>query len=255
MELHSVRSWWISSIAILALGCATATGGPTVAAPSSGAKEVPPLASGPVVEESSVRPGINALYFQPDALEKYTGVLEGERREVVQHRDEIIDAIGLVEGMVVADIGAGTGLFTTEIARRVEDHGAVFGVDIVPAFLDRIRERAKAEQLTNVTVVLGEERVTALEDASVDLAFMCDTYHHIEYPQTYMHSLFRTLRPGGTLVLIDFERIEGKTIPAILSHVRAGKQTVIDEVSQAGFVLESETELLEQNYYLHFRRP
>jgi predicted methyltransferase len=84
---------------------------------------------------------------------------------------------------------------------------------------------------------------------------MCDTYHHIEYPQTYMHSLFRTLRPGATLVLIDFERIEGESLPAILKHVRADKQTVIDEVSQAGFVLESETDLLQQNYYLHFRRP
>ncbi len=242
MKLHWIRSAWIGCITILALGCAAATNRPTVPPPS-------------VVDESSVRPGVNALYFQPDALEKYTAVLEGEHREVVQHRDEIIDAIGLVEGMVVADIGAGTGLSTTEIASRVGGDGLVFGVDIVPAFLDRIRERAKAELLTNVTVVLGEERVTALEDASVDLAFMCDTYHHIEYPQTYMHSLFRTLRPGGTLVLIDFERIEGEASPAILSHVRAGKQTVIAEVSQAGFVLESETELLEHNYYLHFRRP
>jgi ubiquinone/menaquinone biosynthesis C-methylase UbiE len=163
--------------------------------------------------------------------------------------------MGLQEGMVVADIGAGTGLFTAEIAKRVGDKGAVFSVDIVPAFLDRIRERVEAEQLTNVTVVQGAERATALDPASVDLAFMCDTYHHIEYPQTYMHSLFRTLRPGATLVLIDFERIEGESLPAILKHVRADKQTVIDEVSQAGFVLESETDLLQQNYYLHFRRP
>jgi ubiquinone/menaquinone biosynthesis C-methylase UbiE len=255
MNLHWVRSWWIGCVAILALGCAAATSKPTVPTPSSGAEEVLRLAAGPVVDEASVRPGVNALYFQPDALDKYTRVLEGERREVVQYRDEIVDAIGLLEGMIVADIGAGTGLFTTEIARRVGDHGAVFGVDIVPAFLDRIREHVEAEQLTNVTVVRGEEQATALEDASVDLAFMCDTYHHIEYPQTYMRSLFRTLRPGATLVLIDFERIEGKTIPGMLKHVRADKQTVIDEVSRAGFVLESETDLLEQNYYLHFRRP
>jgi ubiquinone/menaquinone biosynthesis C-methylase UbiE len=157
--------------------------------------------------------------------------------------------------MVVADIGAGTGLFTTEIARRVGDQGAVLAVDIVPAFLDRIRGLVEAEQLTNVTVVQGEERATGLEDDSVDLAFMCDTYHHIEYPQTYMRSLFRTLRPGATLVLIDVERIEGETSPATLKHIRADKQTVIEEVSRVGFVLESETDLLEENYYLHFRRP
>ena len=255
MKLHWMRIGWIAPITIVALGCATATNRPTVPPSSSGVAKPPHLEVVPVVDESSVRPGINALYFHPDALDKYTRVLEAEHREVVQYRNQIINAIGLSEGMVVADIGAGTGLFTTEIAKRVGDDGAVFSVDIVPAFLDRIRERVKAALLTNVTVVLGEERATALDDASVDLAFMCDTYHHIEYPQTYMRSLFRTLRPGGALVLIDFERIEGKTTPAILRHVRADKQTVIDEVGQAGFVLESEAELLEHNYYLHFRRP
>jgi len=255
MELPRVRSWWIGVTVILALGCAATASEPMAPAPSSGAEEPARAALSPVVDESSVRPGINAPYFQPNALDRYTGVLEGERREVVQHRDEIIHAMGLQEGMVVADIGAGTGLFTAEIAKRVGDKGAVFSVDIVPAFLDRIRERVEAEQLTNVTVVQGAERATTLDPASVDLAFMCDTYHHIEYPQTYMHSLFRTLRPGATLVLIDFERIEGESLPAILKHVRADKQTVIDEVSQAGFVLEAETDLLQQNYYLHFRRP
>jgi predicted methyltransferase len=63
------------------------------------------------------------------------------------------------------------------------------------------------------------------------------------------------LRPGATLVLIDVERIEGETSPATLKHIRADKQTVIEEVSRVGFVLESETDLLEENYYLHFRRP
>jgi hypothetical protein len=59
----------------------------------------------------------------------------------------------------------------------------------------------------------------------------------------------------STLVLIDFERIEGETNPVIIKHVRAGKETVIGEVSQAGFVFKSETELLDQNYYLRFSRP
>jgi len=239
MKSPPVRAWILCLAAAGTFGCATAASPPTV----------------PAVAETSVRPGINDPYVQPNALDKFTRVLEAETREVAQHRDEIVDAIGLRRGMVVADIGAGTGLFVTEIAKRVGKRGTVFAVDIVPVFLERIRERAKAEGLTNVTAVQGEERATALEPDSVDLAFMCDTYHHIEFPQTYMRSLFRTLRPGATLVLIDFERIEGKTSPGILKHVRAGKQTVIEEAEQAGFVLDSETQLLEQNYYLRFRRP
>lgn len=242
-----------------ALFCAAAcdgAGASQLAAPEiSSGSERTPLAAAPIVEEPSVRQGINAPYFAPDGPERFLRILEAESREVVAHRDQIIDAIGLEEGMVVADIGAGTGLFTAEIARRIGDGGTVVAVDIVPEFVERIREIARAEGLANVKVVLGDERTTALGDTSVDLAFMCNTYHHIEYPQTYMGSLFRTLRPGGRLVLIDFERIEGTTNVATMKHVRAGKQTVIDEVSRAGFVLESEVELLDENYYLHFRRP
>ena len=265
MDLLGLRTVWIGCALIAALGCTAAPAEPTPPPATTGAEEPPDVpvkaeatldvVASPVADEPSVRPGINTAYFRPDALAKYSKILEAESREVVEHRDEIVDAIGLQKGMVVADIGAGTGFFTTEIAKRVGNRGAVFSVDIVPSFLERIRERVNAEKLSNVTVVQGQERATGLKPTSVDLAFMCATYHHIEYPQAYMRSLLQTLRPGGTLVLIDFERIEGKTTPPILKHVRAGKETVIDEVSQAGFVLVSETELLEQNYYLLFARP
>jgi len=242
-------------------GCAARMNEATVPAPVVAVPEVrepvlaEPMVVEPPVEESSVQPGVNEPYFQPGALVRYTRILEAESREVALHRDEIVDAIDLRQGIRVADIGAGTGLFTTEIAKRIGPQGAVFAVDIVPAFLDRIRERIAEEGLHNVTVVQGKERETALEPASIDLAFMCNTYHHLEYPHAYMRSLYRTLRPGATLVLIDYDRIEGETSPAILKHVRADKLTVIDEVQQAGFVLESETDLLQQNYYLSFRRP
>ena len=105
-----------------------------------------------------------------------------------------------------------------------------------------------------MTTVLGGDKSVGLSTASVDLAFMCATYHHIEYPQAYMRSLFRALRPGGTLMLIDFERIEGKTPGWRMRHVRAGKETVIEEVTAAGFVFQSETDLLKENYVLRFIR-
>ncbi|MBW2381843.1 MAG: hypothetical protein JRG70_20310 [Deltaproteobacteria bacterium] len=122
MKSPPVRAWILCLAAAGTFGCATAASPRTV----------------PAVAEASVRPGINAPYVQPDALDKFTRVLEAETREVAQHRDEIVDAIGLRRGMVVADIGAGTGLFVTEIAKRVGKRGAVFAVDIVPVFLERI---------------------------------------------------------------------------------------------------------------------
>ncbi|MEM7436059.1 MAG: methyltransferase domain-containing protein [Myxococcota bacterium] len=209
-----------------------------------------------MADEPSVRPGINQPYFRTDALEKIGAVLEAESREVVERRDAIVEALGLDRATKVADIGAGTGLFTNAMAERVGPDGRVFAVDIVPSFLDRIRERAESAGLTQVTTVLGHERATMLPEGSVDVAFMCDTYHHIEYPQSYLRSLFETIRPGGELILIDFERIEGVTSPRVLAHVRAGKPTVIEEVSQAGFVLVAEVDgLLDENYFLRFARP
>ena len=207
--------------------------------------------------EPSVRPGVNDPYFNEGALQRYTAILEAESREVVEHRDAIVDAIRLRKGMVVADIGAGTGLFTTELARRVGDEGRVLAVDIVPSFLRRIEERVRAQGLSNVRVIEGKERATGLPEASVDVAFLCDTYHHIEFPESYLQSLFDTLRPGGALILVDFERIEGVTHPSLLRHVRAGKGKVIREVTEVGFVLvsEGEADFLEENYFLRFRRP
>ncbi|MGB5522024.1 MAG: methyltransferase domain-containing protein [Polyangiales bacterium] len=262
MRLPPVSSWLLCVAAFASLGCAAGSANP--AAPDD-ANDVAVVASDPAasarfeplpaIEEPSVKPGINDPYFRDDGLDRYTRILESKTREIVQRSSDIVDAIGLEEGMVVADIGAGTGLLTVEMAKQVGQRGMVFAVDIVPAFLDRIRERARAEGLANVIVVRGEERATGLEPSSLDLAFMCDTYHHIEYPQAYMRSLFDTLRPGATLVLVDMKRPEGQSSPAILTHVRAGKAMVIEELEQAGFILTSETGLLEENYYLHFRRP
>jgi ubiquinone/menaquinone biosynthesis C-methylase UbiE len=248
---------WLLSFALAAsLGCAAATANPApkaVVVPGSG--EMDRTEPAPAIEEPSVKPGINDPYFRGDGLDRYTRILESETREIVRRRSDIVDAIGLEDGMVVADIGAGTGLLTTEMAKQVGQMGTVFAVDIVPAFLERIRERARTEGLANIVVVQGQERATGLEPGSLDLAFMCDTYHHIEYPKAYMRSLFQALRPGATLVLVDMKRPEGQSSPAVLEHVRAEKSSVIAEVEEAGFIFGSEIDLLRENYYLRFRRP
>jgi len=236
------------------LSCAAPVANPVAPQPLQAPATEPAVEPVDIAPEASVKPGINDPYFAPEGPERYTRILEANTREIVQRRTDIVEAIGLREGMIAADIGAGTGLLTIDMAELVGPRGTVYAIDIVPAFLDRIRERASAAGLGNVIVVRGEERTTGLKPASLDLAFMCDTYHHIEYPGAYMRSLFRTLRPGGTLVLVDMKRPDGAS-PATLRHVRADKATVIAEVEQAGFVFESETDLLVENYYLRFKRP
>jgi predicted methyltransferase len=86
-----------------------------------------------------------------------------------------------------------------------------------------------------VTPILCREDHSCLPPASVDLVFICDTYHHFEYPQKTMASIHRALRPGGRLIVVDFERIPGRSSGWTLQHVRAGRETVLEELKTAGF--------------------
>ena len=141
--------------------------------------------------------------------------------------------------------------------RAVGPDGRVYAVDISPKFLAHLRARAAREDLARVEVVAGVEDSVELATASVDLAFVCDTYHHFEYPQSTLASLYEAIRPGGSLVIVDFERIPGTSPDWLLEHVRAGKQVFTREIETAGFELEAEltVEGLRDNYVLRFRRP
>jgi len=155
----------------------------------------------------------------------------------------------------VADVGAGTGLFTLLFAQAVQPGGRVYAVDISQAFIEHIRQSAKARGLDNVTAVLTDGTDTNLPDASVDLVYMSDTYHHFEHPGETLRSIRKALRPGGRMVVIDFERIPGVTSPQRIQHVRADKQTAIREIEAAGFRLIEEKKLMRENYFVVFQRP
>ena len=203
----------------------------------------------------SVRPGINDAYMKAKGgdMEGWTESLEGESREVVSSRDAIVSLMRLSKGQVVADVGSGTGLFSSALSDAVGEEGTVVAVDIAPTFLEHVSARMGSEGRTNFIYHLaGATDVGLPSEVKLDVAFMCNVYHHVEYPDLYMPSLGRAMRPGGVLWLVDFRRIEGVTDPGILRHVRAGRETVIDEVTSAGFELVDVPELLEENYVLKF---
>lgn len=205
--------------------------------------------------ETSVRPGINDEYKTTD-VSTWVERFETESREVFRERRKIIAAAEVKAGMCVADIGAGSGIFTTLFSRAVGENGKVIAVDILPSFLDRIRKIAAQEGLSNVSTLLCTERDSMLSPGSIDLAFICDTYHHFEYPKSSLASIRKALKPGGVLVVVDFERIPEKSRPWILTHVRAGKGEVRKEIEDAGFHFldQPPTPFLEENYILRFRR-
>lgn len=207
--------------------------------------------------EASVKPGINEPYLKPDVdVDAFVKRFEVESREIYKNRVAIAVAAGFKAGMHVADVGAGTGLFTEIMARAVGPEGKVYAVDIVPRFIDHLQQRAREKGLTNVTPVLCKEDSVELPEACVDLVFLCDTYHHFEYPKATLASIRRALRPGGQLVVVDFERIPGQSSAWTLEHVRAGKDVVVREIGEAGFVLDPHSGLpaLTENYFVRFTR-
>lgn len=205
------------------------------------------------LEESSVKPGINRAYQGAD-FSRWQGMFEHEGREVFAHRHRIVEALDLRPGMTVADVGAGTGVIAVLMARQVGPTGRVVAQDIVPEFIAGIARRAAAENLPQLVVQLGAERDARLPANSFDLIFTSDTYHHFEYPQSMLASLHAALKPGGRLVVIDFERIPGRSSAWILGHVRAGRETVVEEIVAAGFRPLRAHGFLRENYFLEFRR-
>jgi predicted methyltransferase len=204
-------------------------------------------------QEKSVRPGINKPFENPD-LKDFIQKFEGESREIAAHSQEIVAACKLKAGMAVADVGAGTGLFTRKFAAAVGPGGKVYAVDIAPTFLRHIEKTCREGRLKNVETVLCDQFSTRLPKNSVDLVFICDTYHHFEFPQRTLSSIHDALRPGGQVVLIDFHRIEGKSSAWILGHVRAGKEVFVREVTSAGFKVAGEENFLKENYLVRFEK-
>ena len=210
--------------------------------------------SAPVwAQEQSVRPGINRHYENP-RFDEWVARFERPGREVYDKRHQIIAAMRIEAGMVVADIGAGTGLFTRLFSPRVGPQGRVIAVDISQVFIDNILRIAHQQGLKNIEGIVNTARDVSLPPDSIDVAFLCDTYHHLEYPISTMRSINRALRPGGTLMVIDFRRVPGFSSPWVMRHVRAGQDIVVQEIEAGGFKLVEIQEFLQTNYFLRFTK-
>lgn len=212
----------------------------------------------PAAASAEVPEGINDRFKDPELnVDEWLARFEVESREVYAARDAVLQACRVKAGERIADVGAGTGFYSQLFAKRAGLGGWVYSVDISPKFLQHIAKQASRDQVENLTPVLGTDTSIRLPLESVDLVFICDTYHHFEEPSAMLASIRRALRPGGRLVLIDFERIPGQSRPWLLDHVRAGKEVFRQEVEAAGLEFEDEVKIdrFEENYLLRFRKP
>ena len=209
-----------------------------------------------VESEQSVNPGVNKGYKDPNLnVEKMVNRFELESREIYANRAEIVAACGIQLGDRVADVGAGTGLFSRLFSKSVGAEGWVYAVDIAAPMIGHIVKEAAAQKITNLSGVVCADDSIGLPENSVDLIFICDTYHHFEFPQTSLASFRRALRPGGRLVVIDFERVKGQSRDWVMGHVRAGKDVFRAEIQDAGFDFQEEKviEGFQENYFLSFQ--
>jgi ubiquinone/menaquinone biosynthesis C-methylase UbiE len=209
-------------------------------------------------QRTDVPENINAGFLDAELNpQQWMDRFEIESREIYASQKAIVASLPLKDGSTIADVGAGTGLFLTPFSQAVGASGKVYALDISPRLIEHMQDRAKNESLDNVEVIHSKEDSTTLPADSVDVVFICDTYHHFEYHADMLLSIRNTLRRGGELILIDFERIPDKSREWILGHVRAGKQQFRKEIQQSGFQFIEEVTIpgFEENYFLRFQRP
>jgi|SRR5688572_17745615 len=208
--------------------------------------------SGAPAQEASVAPTINQN-FKSDALdvEGWATRFSGESREAFQARNDVVKAMALKPGETIADVGAGTGIYTRLFAQAVGPTGTVTATDLAPKFLSYIAANAAKDGLKNVRTLQAGDRTSNLPPSSMDVIFHSDVYHHFEYPMVMNADLRRALKPGGRLYVLEMEKEGGNT-----THVRAPKDAVIAEIEKSGFMLVEQVKVpgLKENYLLHFRK-
>jgi ubiquinone/menaquinone biosynthesis C-methylase UbiE len=151
--------------------------------------------------------------------------LDRPEREKEEEPSKLHKALKLQPGMVVADIGAGSGYHTFRMSRAVGPKGKVCAVDIQPEMCDLLRERSKTQGLTNIEVIQGTETDPKLPANAVDLILMVDVYHEFSYPWEMTQAMIRALKPGGKLVFVEF-RLEDALVPIKIVHKMSQKQVL-----------------------------
>jgi len=182
-----------------------------------------------------------------ELLKRSSTPAEPDGRDKEQKPDEVLKLMKAQPGQVIVDIGAGSGYFTRRFAAAVGPTGKAIGVEIDSAMVRRLNADARRLGLTNYEARLVEPADPLLAARSVDVIFLCDTYHHISERVAYFANVRQSLKPGGRLVNIDYVRTKDRP-----EHSSV-KEEVVEELRRAGFRLAREFDLLlPKQYFLEF---
>ncbi len=169
-------------------------------------------------------------YMSQTAFEALVKRFDDPKRDQWQQPDRVIESLGPLQGLTVADVGAGTGYFSLRLAPLA---GRVVALDIDPRFTDLIARRADSLGLTNLETRITPADRLALQDAEADLIFLVNVYHHIENRGHYFRTARAGLKPGGRLVIVDFKKGELPHGPP--DRFKLSPEQVAEELAAAGW--------------------
>ncbi|MFI5184819.1 MAG: class I SAM-dependent methyltransferase [Vicinamibacteria bacterium] len=179
--------------------------------------------------------------------------LEREGREEEQRPGEIIGAMGLHDGQVVADVGCGTGWFARRLARAVAPSGKVYAVDIQPEMLQLMERHLAEEEITNVVPVLGASDDPRIPPGSLDWVLMVDVYHELQQPKAMLAHIREGLKVGGKVALVEY-RAEGDSAAHIRPEHRMSMDQILAEWVPAGFRMTARREDLPTQHFVVFEK-
>jgi len=190
---------------------------------------------------------MHQLHRDPKA---YIGTLEDPKRDAYQKPHEVVHALNLKSGEVIADIGAGSGYFTFHLARHVGDKGKVYAVDISPDMILHINRRIRELKANNIVTLLADPDDPLLPDRSVNRFFFSDSWHHIENQTKYLSLMKKMLKPGGEVVMIDFHKKDLPVGPPM--NMKIAREDLIKQLDGNGYRLTKEHTFLPCQYFLVF---
>ena len=199
--------------------------------------------------------GINKWYMgrQIAHVMSHYGIdwLEREEREMEENTSLLLKNLAVKPGMVVADIGAGSGYHSALLSRMVGT-GKVFAVDMEPEMIAYLNARIKQEKLSRIVPVLSTEQKVSLPENTIDMMLLVDVYHEFSFPYEMALSMRAALKPGGKLVLVEF-RAEDPTVPIKTIHKMSEAQA-IKEFKAAGFTFDKNIDNLPWQHCMVFTK-
>lgn len=190
---------------------------------------------------------------RPADIKEYLEQLERPERDQYQKPSQVVEALGLKPGMAVADLGSGSGYFTRRFVEAVTESGMVYAIDVEQEMLTYTKE-----SLEHLHIPFAAEFILARPDSpklpadSVDLIFVCNTYHHLENRATYFSNVKSALKQGGRVAIVDFYHDERSGNLGFPKDHLVPRETVIEEMTKAGYKLLREHTFLPRQYFLEF---